>query len=85
MGVMAKAKARLKSRPKDYTYGEAKQLLERLGYQEYTKGKTSGSRVQFYRASDQDSILLHKPHPGDEMKHYAVKQLADHLEARGDI
>lgn len=82
-GKLDKAKARLKSIPKDYTYDEAKHLLSSIGYREYNKGKTSGSRVVFIR--DDDKIMLHKPHPGNEMKHYAVQDLKEHLEAIGEL
>ena len=80
-----KAKERLLSRPKDYTYSEAKYLLSQLGFEEFNKGKTSGSRVKFYRASDKRIILLHKPHPGDEMSIGATKDLAMRLEEMGEI
>lgn len=66
MSKIDKAKERLSLCPKDYTYSEAKYLLTQLGFQEFNKGKTSGSRVKFYRVSDQRIILLHKPHLGDE-------------------
>lgn len=36
---------RIKQKPKDFTYEEAKKLLNKFGYYEYNKGKTSGSRV----------------------------------------
>ena len=85
MSKLEKAKERISSRPKDYTYSEAKTLLKQLGFDEYSKGKTSGSRVKFYRSSDQKMILLHKPHPGDEMKPGAVNDLADFLEEIGEI
>lgn len=52
MSKLEKAKERISSRPKDYTYSEAKTLLKQLGFDEYLKGKTSGSRVKFYRAAD---------------------------------
>ena len=29
--------------------------------------------------------MLHKPHPGNEMKRYAVKQLLDYLMKNGDL
>ena len=67
MSRLEKAKARLKSFPKDYTYTEAKSLLQQLGFKELTKGKTSGSRVKFLRDSDGVMIFLHKPHPSDIM------------------
>lgn len=85
MSKLDKAKERLFSRPKDYTYSEAKYLLSQLGFEEYSKGKTSGSRVKFYRASDQRIILLHKPHPSDEMSVGAVKDLAARLEEMGEL
>ena len=47
MSRLEKETERLKSRPKDYTYDETKSLLNKLGFFEYTKGKTSGSRVVF--------------------------------------
>lgn len=85
MNQLEKAIVRLKLLPKDYTYSEARALLFRLGFNEYTKGKTSGSRVKFYRASDGFIILLHKPHPGDQMSLGATKALKDVLERNGDI
>ena len=82
-GKLDKAKSRLKSIPNDYTFGEVKSLLSSMGYIEYNKGKSSGSRVMFVR--DDEKILLHKPHPGNEMKQYAVRQLKEHLEAIGEL
>ncbi|MBR1580076.1 MAG: type II toxin-antitoxin system HicA family toxin [Selenomonadaceae bacterium] len=85
MSNLEKAKQRLRQTPKDYTYSEAKTLLGHLGYEERSKGKTSGSRVGFFRPSDNDIILLHKPHPGNEMNVAAVKALAEHLTLKGDL
>ena len=82
-GKQDKAIKRLKSIPKDYTYTEARSLLINLGYQESSKGSTSGSRVCFIK--DQNKINLHKPHPRDEMKTYAVRNLRDYLEEKGEI
>ena len=82
-GQLDKAKARLKTVPSDYTFNEARSLMKSLGYTEFNKGKSSGSRVAFVR--DGIKILLHKPHPGNEMKKYAVQQLKDQLEAIGDL
>lgn len=78
-----KAKARLKAEPSDYTFNEARSLLRSLGYTEFNKGKSSGSRVMFVK--DGVKILLHKPHPGNEMKRYAVQQLKDQLESMGEL
>lgn len=78
-----KARDRLKSVPKDYTFTEARSLLVSLGFTEYNKGKSSGSRVMF--AKNGVKILLHKPHPGNEMKQYAVRQLKEQLEKMGEL
>ena len=85
MSKLEKAINRLKTAPKDYTYSEAKQLLGQLGFIESTKGKTSGSRVNFYRLKDQTILLLHKPHPGDIMSPATVQDLLNALKAKGDI
>ena len=85
MSKFEKAKKRIFLKPKDYTYTEAKYLLWQLGFEEYNKGKTSGSRVKFYRQEDQRIILLHKPHPGDVMKPGAVKQLVEYLVKMGEL
>ena len=71
--------------PKDFTYKEAKTLLESIGFEEVQKGKTSGSRRMFYRKADERAILLHKPHPGAELKSYAVKYLVSYLKELGEL
>lgn len=76
MSTKEKAISRVLQRPKDYTYKEAKKLLEQLGFKESSKGKTSGSRVKFFREADRRIVMLHKPHPGDTMTPGAVRDLA---------
>lgn len=76
---------RLLNNPKDFTWEEAERLFIRLGYVKDTKGKTSGSRVSFYKESTQAVFLLHIPHPQKELKPYAVKSIIDHLKERGEI
>ena len=71
--------------PRDYAYTEAKALLKQLGFQESNKGKTSGSRVKFYRETDKKAILLHKPHPGDVMSIGCVRDLAEFLSGLGEL
>lgn len=56
-----------------------------MGFKEYNKGRTSGSRVKFYREKDQKIILLHKPHPDDVMKPGAVKSLVEYLNSLGEL
>lgn len=78
MGKKEKLIQRLKSRPKDFTFDEAEILLGYLSYSRSNKGKTSGSRVMF-TSERHAAILLHKPHPGNELKGYQVSQLLDIL------
>ncbi len=85
MSKLEKAKARLRSEPKDYSYSEARSLLNQLGFIEMNKGKTSGSRVEFFREEDKKAIYMHKPHPGDIMRYAAVKQLVEYLTEIGEL
>ncbi|MCM1047795.1 MAG: type II toxin-antitoxin system HicA family toxin [Clostridiales bacterium] len=85
MSKFDKAKERILQKPKDYTYTEARYLLGKMGFEEYNKGKTSGSRVRFYRESDKTAILLHKPHPDDNMDKGAVSDLVDYLKGIGEL
>ena len=85
MSKLEKAKEKLRNKPKNYTYSEAKYLLGQLGFDEFQKGKTSGSRVKFYRRSDGKMILLHKPHPGDVMSPGSVNDLEKFLKEAGEL
>ena len=85
MSKIEKMIARLKSKPTDYTYTEARALLSHLGYIESNKGKTSGSRVKFFKGETKKMILLHKPHPGEIMKMYQVRELIETLEESEEL
>ena len=85
MSTFEKAKQRILSKPNDYTYSEARVLLRHLGFEEFNKGKTSGSRVKFYRKEDGAILMLHKPHPGDITKPGALKALLNFLIERGEL
>lgn len=76
---------RLKQKPKDFTYEEAKRLLENLGFYEDNKGKTSGSRVVFKNENIDRKIELHKPHPDNTLKMYVIKKLLNELTEIGVI
>lgn len=74
MSKIEKEIERLKSKPKDFTYDEAKRLLNNLGFIEDNKGKTSGSRVEFKNNSNR-KIILHKPHPSNMLKSYQINDI----------
>ena len=40
---------------------------------------------KYEKAKDKAVILLHKPHPGDEMVRGAVSDLVDHLKNIGEL
>ncbi len=77
--------AKLRSKPKTFTFDEAELLLGYLSYRKSDKGKTSGSRVMFVSDEHNSKILLHKPHQRKELLEYQVKQLLEQLEQEGLI
>jgi len=79
MSRIEKEMERLKSKPKDYTFDEARSLLNKLGFIEYNKGKTSGSRVVFINDKINKKIELHRPHPSNILKMYIVNKLLNDL------
>lgn len=74
--------ARFLALPSDFTFDELERLLKLLGYTKSNKGKTSGSRVLF-KDKDGHPIMLHKPHPGNIVKHYALCQVLEELQSKG--
>lgn len=79
MSRLEKEIERLKLRPKDYTYNEAKSLLNKLGFMENNKGRTAGSRVEFID-KEKRKILLHKPHPKNIIKPYKIIEIINQLQ-----
>ncbi len=84
MGTKEKLIERFKRQPTDFTFDEMIKLLGFFGYNIYNKGKTSGSRVIFI-CKDKAPIMLHKPHPKNVVKSYAMKQVLDYLSELGLI
>ena len=84
MGTKEKLQERFMRMPSDFTFDEMQRLLEGYGYEKGDKGKTSGSRVIF-KKGDKRPIMLHKPHPGNIVKGYAMKQVYDELKEAGLI
>jgi hypothetical protein len=85
MSKFNKLLERLLSRPKDFTYLELKSLLNGFGYSESNKGKTSGSRVSFIKDDSKHVIMLHKPHPDNELKRYQIDLIIEELKEAGLI
>ena len=84
MGTKEKLRNRFLKMPSDFTFDEMQRLLEGYGYEKSNKGKTSGSRLIFKNGKKRP-IMLHKPHPGNIVKEYAMKQVFDDLKEAGFI
>ncbi len=70
---------RFLSQPKDFTYQEMVTMLSFLGYEEQTKGKTSGSRVRFHNYDKKSIIDIHRPHPANVIKSATMKDVFEKL------
>lgn len=84
MGTKEKLRDRFLKMPSDFTFDEMQRLLEGYGYEKSNKGKTSGSRLIFKNGAKRP-IMLHKPHPGNIVKEYAMKQVLEDLKEAGLI
>ena len=73
------------SLPRDFTINELTKLMNSLGYIQYKRGKTSGSRIAFYHQEKKLILNLHKPHPGNELKIYQIKEVIKFLKRAGEI
>lgn len=82
MSTKEKLRERFVKFPSDFTFEEMQQLLLGFGYVRGNKGRTSGSRVIF-KNSDKRPIMLHKPHPGNMVKRYAMQQVYNELKEAG--
>lgn len=84
MGTKDKLLKRFRTLPNDFTWEEMSRLLTLLGYLPSNKGKTSGSRMIF-KNDGKKPIMLHRPHPGNIMKGYVLKQVMEYLQNDGMI
>lgn len=75
---------RILSLPKDFTWEELVKLLAYFGFEELKKGKARGSRRKF-ADTEKNVIILHKPHPGNIVKEYAIRQVIEYLKEKGYI
>lgn len=76
MGTKDKLLLRFRSKPKDFTFGELKRLLQSFGYNE---DQGSGSRVVFINSAINHKIKLHKPHPENILKRYQLDLIEKEL------
>ncbi|MBR6980353.1 MAG: type II toxin-antitoxin system HicA family toxin [Prevotella sp.] len=84
MSSKEKLRERFFQMPSDFTFDEMQQLLAGYGYVRRNKGHTSGSHIIF-KNKDKKPIMLHKPHPGNIVKAYVMKQVYQVLKEEGLI
>lgn len=77
MSSIDKLIKRFKSKPKDFAWDELTRVLGSLLFEEFTGGKTGGSRRKFY---NKKQVYLHKPHPKPIIKLYLIEQIIKKLE-----
>lgn len=80
MGTKEKLIERFRSLPTDFTFDEMEMLLLNL----FIIGKTSRTRVIFRNQLGRP-IMIHKSHPGNIIKGYAMKQVYNDLKEAGSI
>ncbi|MDY7534456.1 type II toxin-antitoxin system HicA family toxin [Pseudomonas sp. Bout1] len=78
MSKNEKLLAKLFNEQSAFTWSELVTLLRRLGY---TQIEGAGSRVSFDKGDPSAMITLHKPHPGNELKHYIRRQVIEQLKS----
>lgn len=79
MSKIEKLIEKLKSKPKDFTWDEMMKILKHFGFEQISKGKTSGSRRKFVNEKNQ-IICLHEPHPQNVLKLYQLAIIIEYLE-----
>jgi hypothetical protein len=84
MSRQEKLVTRLLTVPRDFTWDELVKVLALFGYEETKGGKTGGSRRKFID-NNKKVISLHKPHPSNILKTYAIQLVIAQLKAEGHI
>lgn len=83
MSKLNKLLKRIQTKPVDFTWDELSKLLTGCGFEELTKGKTAGSRRQFYNQGLKIALDLHKPHPKPILKLYQINDVLKILKTAG--
>jgi hypothetical protein len=76
---------KLLRKPSDFTFRELESLLGHFGYDQLKPGKTGGSRRAFLHRSTKHIIRLHKPHKGNTLKQYQIREIIQALKKNDHI
>lgn len=68
--------------PRDFTFEETVSLFAQFGFHLESKGSTSGSRMEFVNDSNDDSFIMHRPHPANVIKGYMMRNILNYLKAK---
>ena len=85
MSTKEKLINKLKSGALGFTIDDTEVLLGYLGFYADQKGRTSGSRIKFCNPVTGRKILMHRPHPGKELKRYQIRERMTFLEGENLI
>jgi hypothetical protein len=73
---------KLRSKPVDFTWGEAESLMKACNFRLH---KNNGSARMFLHEGTRTKVRLHEPHPEKVLKPYMVDVLLEGLKAAGEI
>lgn len=69
--------------PSTYRFADFLKVMASYGFEMDTKGRTSGSRIRFYRQSDGRIFVMHAPHPSDELTAGTIRNIVRFLQDAG--
>jgi hypothetical protein len=84
MSQFEKLKDKFRNAKADFTFTELNNLLLGLGYSKGNPGKTSGSAVRYLNKKG-EVISVHRPHPDNQLKPYAIREIKTTLRQRGEL
>ena len=73
---------RFLSLPKDFTIDELTTVMNYFGFVVSNQGATSGSRMAYKNEENGDIIRIHRPHPGKNIRPFALKDTLANLKER---
>ena len=85
MGKKDTLTARFLSMPKDFEQREMDALMAQYGCVRNNRGKTSGSAIQYVHQQTKRVFAYHRPHPGNIIKPYVLKEARRFLQDVGEI
>ena len=76
--------AKLRARPKDFTWDEACTLMKQCGFA-YIKSSGGGAARMFVHQVTRIKVRLHEPHPQNTLLPYMIDQLLEGLRNAGEL